>query len=58
MEAASKSSAIEKSPKANLQLSLTSLNERKDLNLEFNHEQLYEFYQKLDKIQEQLDTFR
>ena len=30
--------------------------EAQNIKIEFNHEELYEFYQKLEKIQEQLDN--
>lgn len=58
VEAASDYRSKEKLPRAQIQLGLASSNKRKELNLEFNHEELYEFYKKLEQIQGQLDSFR
>ncbi|KAK6631249.1 hypothetical protein RUM44_005775 [Polyplax serrata] len=58
VEATSNSAAKEKIPKAQLQLGVVKDSKRREVNLEFSHEELYDFYKKLEQIQSQLDAFR
>lgn len=58
VEAAGKYSAKEKTPKVQLQLGIGSGTQKKDVNLEFCHDKLYEFYKKIEQIQGQLDAFK
>ena len=60
LQISSESVKKQKLPKALLQLKISSKNEDSptDLIMQFNHEELYEFYQKIEKIQSQLDSLR
>lgn len=54
----SSSTSKDKSVLAQLQLGLSEENKREDINIEFDHKELYEFYRKLEQIQNQLDALR
>ncbi|KAL0271673.1 UNVERIFIED_CONTAM: hypothetical protein PYX00_008690 [Menopon gallinae] len=48
----------EKMLRAQLQLGLTNDKMRDDINIEFTHDELYSFYQRLEQIQDQLDGLK
>lgn len=54
----SNSTSREKSVLAQIQLGLSEENKREDVNIEFDHKELYEFYRKLEQVQNQLDALR
>lgn len=55
---ASDTETKEKLLKAQLQLGLTNDKTREDVNIEFTHDELYNFYQRLEQIQDQLDGLK
>lgn len=58
VETASDATAKGRQPTAQLQFGLVSADERQDINIEFSHAELYEFYKKLETVQGQLDALR
>lgn len=54
----SSATSKEKSVLAQLQLGLYEDNKCDNVNIEFNHEELHDFYKKLEQVQSQLDALR